>query len=182
MPDIDPTVFLAPNSFVSGDVTIGEDSSIWPGASLRGDMGPIIVGRASSIQDSCTCHLMPGSKVEVGDLVTVGHGAVLHGCKIGDCTVVGMNSTVLDNAVVGKCCIIAAGSVVKGGTQIPDWSLAAGSPAQVKPVNVEPFMNWYGALLYTAMAAMYKEGCERFDMEEITKRADALKEKYPMPE
>ncbi len=182
MPSIDPTVYTAPHAFVAGDVTVGEDSSLWPGASLRGDMGPITIGRATSVQDSSSIHLMPGSKVEVGDLVTVGHGAVLHGCKIGDCTVVGMNSTVLDNAVVGKCCIIAAGSVVKGGTQIPDWSLAAGNPAQVKSVKVEPFMNWYGALLYAAMASLYKEGRESFDMDEITKIAETIKEKYPMPE
>lgn len=182
MPEIDPSVFVAPHAFVFGDVVVGKDSSLWPGASLRGDMGPIRIGRASSIQDSCSIHLQPGSTVEVGDLATIGHGAVLHGCKIGNCSVVGMNATVLDNAVIGDCCIVAAGSVVKGGFTAPDFSLVAGNPVQIKTVKVEPFMNWYGALMYAAMASLYKEGLKSFSMDQITERSEKLKEKYPMPE
>ncbi|MBI9073863.1 MAG: gamma carbonic anhydrase family protein [Desulfatibacillum sp.] len=181
MAEIHPSVYVAPNVFISGDVKVEEDSSLWPGASLRGDMGPIRIGRGSSIQDNTSLHLMPGSMVEVGDLVTIGHGAVLHGCKIGNHSVVGMNSTVMDNAVIGNCCIVAAGAVVKGGTQVPDYSLVAGNPAQVKSIRVNPFFNWFGALMYLAMSAMYREGATEFSVEEINKEAEKLKEKYPMP-
>ena len=127
MPDIHPSVFVAQTAFIAGDVTVGEDSSIWPGASLRADFGPIVIGRGSSIQDNSSVHQQPGQPVSVGDLVTVGHGAVLHGCKVGNCTVIGMNSTVLDGAVVGDRCIVAAGAVVKGGTHVPDNSLVVGT-------------------------------------------------------
>ncbi|MBW1989475.1 MAG: gamma carbonic anhydrase family protein [Deltaproteobacteria bacterium] len=181
MPDIHPSVYVAPTAFVSGDVTVGKDSSLWPGASLRGDMGSITVGKGSSIQDSCALHVQPGGVVAVGDLVTVGHGAVLHGCSVGNCTVIGMNATVLDNARVGEKCIIAAGAVVKPGITIPDNALVVGL-SEIKENRVTDLtMNWYGALLYIALARQYKAGATSFDQAEMLKEAENLKEEYPMP-
>ncbi|SHL12217.1 Carbonic anhydrase or acetyltransferase, isoleucine patch superfamily [Desulfatibacillum alkenivorans DSM 16219] len=181
MAEIHPSVFVAPNVFVSGDVTVDEDSSLWPGASLRGDLAPIRIGKGSSIQDNTSLHVNPGFKLEVGDLVTVGHGAVLHGCKIGNHSVVGMNSTVLDGAEIGDCCLVAAGSVVKGGTKVPDYSLVAGNPAEIKSVRLKPFMNWVGALMYVAISSLYKQGATEFPPDELNKIVDSLKDKYPMP-
>ena len=113
--------------------------------------------------------------------MTIGHGAVLHGCKIGDHSVVGMNSTVLDDAKIGKCCLVAAGSVVKGGTQVPDYSLIAGNPAQVKSIRIKPFLNWIGALMYVAISTMYRDGATEFPQEELNRIVDSYKNKYPMP-
>ncbi len=180
MPVIHESVYMAPSSFVYGDVTVGEDSSLWPGASLRGDMGRVVVGRGSSIQDGCALHMQPGQLVSVGDLVTVGHGAVLHGCSIGNFCVVGMNATVLDGAVIGNHCLVAAGSLVKTGTVVPDGCLVVGNPAVIKEGrSPDMSIHYYGALLYIAMAHMYREGAAAFPLEELARRAEALKEKYP---
>ncbi|MFP4477400.1 MAG: gamma carbonic anhydrase family protein [Desulfatibacillaceae bacterium] len=182
MANIHPSVFVAQTAFVSGDVTVGEDSSIWPGASLRGDMGKIIIGRGTSLQDSCALHIQPNGTVGVGDLVTVGHGAVLHGCKVGSHTVIGMNSTVLDGAEVGDRCIVAAGAVVKSGTRIPDGALVVGNPGQIKEDRVKDLtMNWYGALMYIALGHMYRDGATEFPVEALLAAAEELRTKYPMP-
>ncbi len=181
MPDIHPSVYVAPTAFVVGDVTVGRDSSLWPGASIRGDMGAIRIGQGSSIQDSCTLHVQPGGRVEVGDLVTVGHGVVLHGCSIGDCTVVGMNSTVLDGAKVGRKCIVAAGAVVKSGLVVPDNSMVVGF-SEIKEGRVmDANWNWVGAILYIALARQYKKGGMTFDNNELMIVAENLKAEYPLP-
>jgi carbonic anhydrase/acetyltransferase-like protein (isoleucine patch superfamily) len=182
MPVIHPSAYVAPTAFISGRVTVDEDSSVWPGASLRGDMGEILIGRGSSIQDCCAVHIQPRGRVELGSLVTVGHGAVLHGCSVGNCTVIGMNATVLDGAVIGSRCIVAAGSVIRTGTRVPDGALAAGNPAEIKEGRVKDLtMNWYGALIYIAMAHMYRDGVTDFSLDSMLEAAEKLKEKYPMP-
>ena len=180
MADIHESAYVAPGSFVFGDVIVGEDASIWPGASLRGDMGRVVVGRGSSIQESCTMHIQPGDTVKVGDMVTVGHGAVLHGCTVGDFTLIGMNATVLDGAVIGKRCLVAAGTLVRPGTVIPDGSFVVGNPSVIKEGRTPDMsLHYLGALIYIAMAHMYKEGFTSFPLEEMSKRAEALKSKYP---
>jgi phenylacetic acid degradation protein len=182
MPNISSSAYIAPTAFVFGDVTIGPDCSIWPGASLRADMGPIVVGQGSSIQDSCALHLFPGGRVELGRLVTVGHGAVLHGCRVGDYSVIGMNATVLDGAEIGRGCVVGAGAVVKGGARVPDGALALGNPAQIKEGRPGgAAMNWLGALTYIALGRLYKEGRTYFTMEDITKKTEELKKDYPPP-
>lgn len=132
LPKLHPTVFVAETAVVIGNVEIGENSSIWFGAILRGDINLIKIGSRTSIQDNCVVHVDRDKPVIVGDDVTVGHGAILHGCSIGNCVLVGMGAKVLDGAKVGDGSIIAAGSVVREGQEIPSGVLVAGIPAVVK--------------------------------------------------
>jgi gamma-carbonic anhydrase len=130
-PKIDKGVFIAPTAVIIGDVTIGEGSSIWFGAVLRGDFGPIHIGKSTSIQDNCVVHVT-NKGTRIGDNNTVGHGAIIHNCTVGNRNVIGMNAVVLDDAVIEDECVIAAGSVVSAGTRIPSRNLAAGIPAKIK--------------------------------------------------
>ncbi|MDO4615009.1 MAG: gamma carbonic anhydrase family protein [Lachnospiraceae bacterium] len=132
MTGIHETVFLAEGSRVVGNVTVGADCGIWYNAVIRADLGRCTIGKRSNIQDNCVLHMDSGFDVVIGDDVSVGHSAVLHGCEIGDNTVVGMGSVVLNGAKIGRNCLIGAGSVVTPGTIIPDGSLALGSPAKVR--------------------------------------------------
>lgn len=131
-PKIHPTAYVSPNAFVSGDVELGEGSSIFDYAVVRGDLSTIKIGRYSNIQDNCSIHAGV-TPCTIGDYVTVGHGAVIHGATIGNYVIVGINSTVLDGATIGDNCIIGAGAVVTPNTQIPPESLVLGNPA--KPVK-----------------------------------------------
>ena len=120
-------VRIAENATVVGDVTLGQDVNIWYGAVLRGDSGSITVGQGTNIQDLCVIH----EKTAIGSYCTVGHGAILHGCTIGDETLVGMGAIVLTGAQIGSHCLIGAGALVTGKTQAPDGSVLLGSPAKV---------------------------------------------------
>ena len=124
-------VFIAPGADLIGAVELHEDVSIWFNVTLRGDIEPILVGERSNIQDGSTVHTDSGLPVHIGKGVTIGHNCVIHGCTVGDDSMVGMGSTVLSGARIGKNCLIGAGSLVSGGTVIPDGSLALGSPARV---------------------------------------------------
>lgn len=130
-PSIHPTAFVADGAVVCGDVTLAEDVNIWFNAVLRADSDAIVVGAGTNIQDGCIVHEDRGRPVKIGSNVTVGHGAVLHGCTVGDGTLVGMGAIVLNGAVVGSGCIIGAGALVTQGATIPDGGLALGSPAHV---------------------------------------------------
>lgn len=130
-PNIAKGVFLAPDAQIIGDVTIEEGSSIWFGAVLRADFGPIHIGKNTSIQDNCVVHVSEKG-THIGDNNTIGHGAVLHECHLGHHVVVGMNAVLLDETVVEPESVIGANSTVSVGTRIPGRSLAAGSPAKVK--------------------------------------------------
>lgn len=130
-PVVDSTVFVAPGSQIIGDVTIGEQSSVWFNAVLRGDEGSITIGKRCSIQENSTIHLYEEAPVVVEDEVTVGHNVVLHGCTVGKRTIVGMGSTVLDHAVIGEECIIGANTLIPQGKIIPPRSLVVGSPGRV---------------------------------------------------
>jgi len=132
-PKIAHGVFIAPDALVMGDVEIGERSSIWYGSVVRGDVNWIKIGKKTNIQDRCVCHVSAQTApLLVGDEVTCGHGAILHGCVIEDRVLVGMGAVVLDNAKVGEGSIIAAGALVPPNKQIPPGSLVAGVPAKVK--------------------------------------------------
>ena len=120
-------VWIAPNATVVGDVTLQEDVSIWYGAVLRGDSGAISVGRGTNIQDNCVVH----EKTVIGNDCTVGHGAIVHGCTIGDRCMVGMGAMVLTGAVIGDDCLIGAGAVVTGKMNAPAGSVLLGSPAKI---------------------------------------------------
>lgn len=119
--------YVAANATVVGEVTLEKDVSVWYGAVLRGDSGAITVGEGTNIQELCVLH----EKTTVGKQCTIGHGAIVHGCTIGDNTMVGMGSIVLTGAVIGENCIIGAGAVVTGKTVAPAGSVLLGSPAKV---------------------------------------------------
>ncbi|MDQ0200159.1 gamma carbonic anhydrase family protein [Neobacillus ginsengisoli] len=130
-PSIHDSVFVAPGAFLIGDIKVGKDSTIWFNAVLRGDEGPIKIGEQCSIQDNTTIHLYEGSPVEIGDGVTVGHNVILHGCKVGSRSIIGMGSTILDNVEIGEECIIGANTLLTSGIKIPPRSLVVGSPGKV---------------------------------------------------
>ncbi|MEV6979614.1 gamma carbonic anhydrase family protein [Kitasatospora sp. NPDC093806] len=132
VPDVDPSAFVAPNAVIVGSVTVHAGASVWYGAVLRGDAEAITVGAGSNVQDNCSVHGDLGFPVVLGERVSVGHNAVLHGCVIEDDVLVGMNSTVLNGARIGAGSLIAAGAVVTQGTQVPPGSLVAGVPAKVR--------------------------------------------------
>lgn len=124
--------WVAPTAAVIGDVSVGSDVGIFYSAVLRGDMDSITIGDRSNIQDSVVVHTDPGSPAEVGQDVSVGHGAVLHGCTVHDGALIGMNATVLNGAVIGAGSLVAAGALVLAGTEVPPRSLVAGVPAKVR--------------------------------------------------
>ena len=130
-PVVHESVFQAPGTYIIGDVSIDEESSIWFNAVLRGDEDTISIGKRCSIQDNVTIHLFEGAPVIVEDEVTVGHQVVLHGCKIGRRTIVGMGAVILDYAEIGEECIIGANTLITQGTKIPPRSLVVGSPGKV---------------------------------------------------
>lgn len=124
--------FVAPNAVLIGDVTLHDSASVWFGCVLRGDADRIEVGAGSNIQDGAVLHADPGFPLVVGQHVTVGHKAMLHGCSIGDGSLVGINAVVLNGARVGKGCLIGANALVTEGMEIPDGSLVLGTPAKIK--------------------------------------------------
>lgn len=131
-PSIHETAFVADSAEIIGDVEIGEYSSIWFNAVIRGDADEIHIGSRTSIQDNVVIHTDSPAKVEIGDNVTVGHGAVLHGCKIGNNVLVGMNSTVLDGAEIGDYSIVGANALVSPGKKFPSNSVIIGIPGRVQ--------------------------------------------------
>ena len=130
--EVSDTANIVKETVVLGDVSVGEESCVLFYAVLRGDVERITVGRYSNIQDNCTVHADAGYPVWIGDYVTVGHNAVLHGCTIGQGSLIGMGAVILNGARIGKECLIGAGSLILEDQVIPDGSLAAGSPAKVK--------------------------------------------------
>ena len=124
--------WTAPTAVLVGDVVLDEEASVWYGAVLRSESETIRVGRRSNLQDGVVVHVDPGFPATLGDDVTVGHGAVLHGCTIGDGALVGMHATVLNGATIGAGSMVAAGAVVLEGTDVPPGSLVAGVPAKVR--------------------------------------------------
>ncbi|MEU6537234.1 gamma carbonic anhydrase family protein [Streptomyces sp. NPDC047000] len=131
-PRIDGTAFVAPTASVIGEVTLGAGASVWYGAVLRGDTERITVGAESNVQDNCTLHADPGFPVTVGERVSVGHNAVVHGATVEDDCLIGMGATVLNGAVIGAGSLVAAQALVPQGTVVPPGSLVAGVPAKVR--------------------------------------------------
>ena len=131
-PTLGDGVYIAPTATVIGDVRLGEAASVWYGAVLRGDINFISIGEGTNLQDGVIGHLADEFPLEVGNYVTVGHGAVIHACVIEDECLIGMNATVLDGARIGRQSIVAAGTVVPQGMQVPEGSLVAGMPAATR--------------------------------------------------
>lgn len=124
-------VFIADGAKVLGDVRIGDNSSIWYNAVVRADKETITIGNNTNVQDNAVLHLDPGGKVEIGDYVTIGHNAIVHGCKVGNNTLIGMGAIVMNHAVIGDNCLIGAAALVTEGMIIPDGSVVKGSPAKI---------------------------------------------------
>ncbi|WP_053847492.1 gamma carbonic anhydrase family protein [Streptomyces sp. NRRL B-24085] len=131
-PQIDEGAFVAPTASVIGDVTLRAGASLWYGAVARGDVERISVGAQSNIQDNCTLHADPGFPVTIGERVSVGHNAVVHGATVEDDCLIGMGATVLNGAVIGAGSLVAAQALVPQGMQVPPGSLVAGVPAKVR--------------------------------------------------
>jgi carbonic anhydrase/acetyltransferase-like protein (isoleucine patch superfamily) len=131
-PQVHPDAFVHPAAVVMGDVVIAEHASVWPGASLRGDLERITIGPSSNVQDNCVIHTTQGgAPTTLGSFVSLGHGAVVHSATIGDDVLIGMRATVLDDCVVGAGSLVAAGAVLSPGTVVPENSLVMGVPGKV---------------------------------------------------
>ncbi|MDQ3120886.1 MAG: gamma carbonic anhydrase family protein [Verrucomicrobiota bacterium] len=154
-----PFAYAAPTSTLVGDVTLEEDSSVWYGAVLRGDINRIIIGPRSNIQDCAVLHLADDYAVIVGELVTVGHSAVVHACTVEDEVLIGMGAIILDGAQIGARSIVGAQALITGGTKIPPGSLVLGTPAKVvRQLSLEEQANtktW--ALKYVETARRFRE-------------------------
>lgn len=141
IPHTEKATFIAPDAAVLGSVTLAEGTSVWYGAVIRGDLDTITIGKSSNVQDNCTLHGDRGYPITLGEGVSIGHNAVVHGATVGDNTVIGMGSVLLNGCVIGKNSIVGAGAVVSGGARFPDGSLIVGIPAkaisELHPVQIE---------------------------------------------
>ncbi|MDP2742484.1 MAG: gamma carbonic anhydrase family protein [Hydrogenophaga sp.] len=156
-PRMDESAWVADSAQVMGNVVLGEDSSVWFGSTVRGDNDPITIGCGSNVQDGCVLHSDAGMPLTIGENVTIGHQVTLHGCTIGDETLIGIGSTVLNGAKIGRHCLVGAGSLVTEGKVFPEGSMIMGRPAKVvrelTPEQIEGF-RW--------SARHYVENAERF--------------------
>jgi carbonic anhydrase/acetyltransferase-like protein (isoleucine patch superfamily) len=160
-PKIAATAFVSEAAYIVGDVEIGEHSSVWPGAVIRGDTGRVVIGKYTAIEDNCVVHSgIPGKgDTFIGDMVNIGHGAVIHGRKIGNNVLVGINAVVLHDAEIGDFCLIGAGCIVNEGMIVPDYTFVAGVPGKVKGKVSEEQMFWLRDVPreYAELGNKYKE-------------------------
>jgi carbonic anhydrase/acetyltransferase-like protein (isoleucine patch superfamily) len=160
-PRIANSVWIAPNAAVIGNVILHDESSVWFGVTIRGDQPePIVVGARTNIQDGAVLHSDAGVPLTIGEGVTVGHQAMLHGCSVGDNSLIGIGATILNNSVIGKNCIIGAGALIPENKNIPDGSLVVGSPGKVvRELSEEQIEG------LRQSAAHYVENAKRFNMD-----------------
>ncbi|MCU1356665.1 MAG: hypothetical protein JWM89_2083 [Acidimicrobiales bacterium] len=163
VPDIHPDAYIAPGAVIIGSVTIGPESSIWPGAVLRGDDGEIHIGARTSIQDGAILHTTHFSPTTVGDECVIGHLAHLEGCTIHDGALIGSGSIVLHQAVVESGALVGAGAVVSGGTVVPARAMALGIPAKIRPDSVTSEMIVLGMQSYVDRGHRYRAELRRLD-------------------
>lgn len=154
VPVIHPSAFVHPQAAVTGCVIIGKDVYIGPFAAIRGDFGEIIIEDGCNVQENCTIHMFPGIQVLLMENAHIGHGAILHGCKIGKNCLVGMNAVIMDEVEIGDNCIIGALSFLKEGLKIPPHSLVVGNPAKIIKEVSQEMMDWKrkGTALYQQLA------------------------------
>jgi len=164
-PHIAPDAWVAPSADLIGEVHLAEQASIWFGAVIRADNTPIHVGARTNVQDGAMLHSDPGAPCTLGDDVTVGHHAILHGCTIGDRTLIGMGATILNRAVIGEDCLVGAGALVTEGKTFPSGHLIVGSPARaIRPLDdAQKAMLKASAALYAAKQRDYAQNLRRVD-------------------
>ncbi|MDT4892441.1 MAG: phenylacetic acid degradation protein [Pseudonocardiales bacterium] len=165
IPVVDPTAFVHPDATLIGDVHVGAGCYIGPGASLRGDMGRIEVGAGANVQDACVLHCFPGRATVVAPGGHVGHAAVLHGCRIEEGVLIGINAVIMDAAVVGARAFVAANSFVKSGFEVPPGMLVAGTPAQIVRPLTEAETAWKanGTKVYQELAVRSRQTMTRVE-------------------
>lgn len=156
-PEIDATAWVAPGCHLIGQVALGPRVSVWFGTTIRGDNEPILVGEGSNVQENCVFHTDMGFPLTIGRNCTIGHKVMLHGCTIGDNSLVGMGATVLNGAKIGRNCLIGAGALVTEGKEIPDGSLVMGAPGKVVRQLDEAAIK-----ALTASALHYQDNAARF--------------------
>jgi len=158
-------LWLAPNAQVIGRVTLGLDVGIWFGAILRGDNEPIRIGDRTNVQEAVVMHVDPGLPLTIGEDVTVGHGAIVHGCTIGDGTLIGMGATILNGARIGRSCLVGANALVTEGKEFPDNSLIVGAPAKAVRLLDEAAIAGLrrSAAVYVENGRRYRTGLRRVD-------------------
>ncbi|WP_334062038.1 gamma carbonic anhydrase family protein [Limimaricola cinnabarinus] len=161
-PEIDATAWVAPGTHVIGRVTLAPGSSVWFGTTIRGDNERISLGENTNVQENCVLHTDMGFPLDIGAGVTVGHKAMLHGCTIGENSLIGMGATVLNGAKIGRDCLIGAGALVTEGKEIPDGSLVMGAPGKVVRQLDEAAIEKLraSALNYRDNAARFRGGLE----------------------
>lgn len=171
-PVVHKSAFVHPNATVLGNVIIGKDVYVGPGAAIRGDWGKIIIEDGCNVQENCVIHMFPGVTVKLHKSAHVGHGAIIHGAELGENCLIGMNAVLMDNVKIGKECIIGAMSFVKDGTIFPDRTLAVGNPAKaIKEVSDE-MIKWKteGTKLYQQLPK---------EMHDTLKACEPLREEEP---
>lgn len=156
-PRLSEGVWVAPNASVIGEVSLGKNASVWFGVVIRCDNEPITIGKDTNIQDNSVLHSDPGMPLTIGEGVTVGHKAMLHGCTVGDNSLIGIGATVLNGAVIGKNCIVGAHALITEGKVIPDNSLVVGAPGRVMKTLGEAQVQ-----MLKASALHYAENAKRF--------------------
>lgn len=165
IPVVHPSAFVHPQACVTGNVIIGEHVYIGPGCALRGDWGSIVIGNGCNVQENCTVHMFPGASAILEDSAHIGHGAIIHGAKIGRNSMVGMNSVIMDDVEVGAECIIGALSFVPANMQIPGRSLVVGNPGKIIKEVSDEMIAWKtkGTALYQSLPhdmQHFWEACE----------------------
>ncbi len=162
-PTIHPSAWVAENAQVVGNVSLGEDCSVWFGVVMRGDTERLTIGRGTNIQDSSVLHADPGMPLIIGENVSVGHQVMLHGCTVGDGSLIGIGAIVLNGARIGKNCLVGAGALVTEGKEFPDGSMILGSPAkavrQLSPEQIAGLRQ--AAAHYMANARRYRSGLKK---------------------
>jgi phenylacetic acid degradation protein len=155
VPVVHETAFVHPNASVTGDVIIGRDVYVGPGAAIRGDWGKVVIEDGCNLQENCVIHMFPGTTVVLEASAHVGHGAIVHGARIGRNALIGMNAVIMDNAVIGAECIVGALTFVPADTQIPPRKVVVGSPAKVVRDVTDDMVSWKteGTRLYQSLPA-----------------------------